>query len=119
MDLTQGAFRDGEGVIPDKPSGKNVYWLTVWLYPEEAGLTNVALIHLISHRIHNRQTTINMEPKHQRYSHCISLRIEAHTWDEDMIYQIAEGLMEWYLQEISTQRLFFNRSFIFRKRSIG
>ena len=34
-------------------------------------------------------------------------------WDEDMVYEIAEGLMDWYFDDISTQKIFFNRNFIF------
>ena len=77
MGLTQGVFRDRDGCLLDKPSGKNIYWLTVWFDPEEARLTDVALMRLMIYRIHNRQTTINTEHKHQRYSHCVS-RITAH-----------------------------------------
>ncbi|KAJ5872390.1 uncharacterized protein N7529_004743 [Penicillium soppii] len=119
MDLTQGVFLDRDGYIPDKPGGKDVYWVTLWFDPEEARLTDVALAHLMTYRIRNRQTTINTEPKHQRYSHCLSLCIEAYMWDEDMVYEIAERLMDWYFANISAQNIIFNRSLIFRRRSLG
>jgi hypothetical protein len=117
MDFSRGVFMNEIGPIPDRPNGPDIHWLTVWFDPEDSKLTFHALARLIIFRIHNRQATIDIEPQHQKYSHCLSLRIEGPLRDDAMIYDFADRMMDWYLDEFKAGRKFINRQLIFRRRS--
>jgi hypothetical protein len=116
---TRTAFRTHDGVpVADGPCGPDIEWATVYFDPEDARLNDRDLLRLMMYRVCNRQVEVNDVPMHHRYSHCLSIRVSGPLPDDDAVYEVAEGMLDYFWAEVMSGEIVINRSYIFRRHSM-